>query len=157
MWKWKIRLTKDQWALVSKKDYVRLSKYRWCAWWNKNTQSYYAVRSVRLDSGKWTTIPMARDILGLKRGDKRQGDHISHDTLDNRRCNIRIVTPSQNQHNFKREVKGWYKKGNKYVAQIWLNNKKIFLGLFETKKEAHQAYLDAKKIYHPTSPINPSQ
>ena len=156
MWKWKIELSQDQWALVSKKDYDRLSKYRWGAYWNKDIKSFYAVRKAKLPSGRWTTIQMAREILGLERGDKRQADHIDHDTLDNRRCNIRIVTPSQNQHN-RKNVKGWKKQGNKYRAAIKANGKYIYLGLFDTPTEAHQAYLDAKKTYHPTSPINDVQ
>jgi len=156
MWKWKIKLTQDQWALVSKKDYKRLNKYRWCAYWNKNIKSYYAARGVKLPNGKWILVQMSRDILGLRKGDKRQADHIDHDTLDNRRCNIRIVTNSQNQHN-RRNVKGYYKYGNKYEAKIMVNGKHIHLGYYNTPAEAHQAYLDAKKTYHPTSPINDVQ
>jgi len=151
MWKWKIKLTQGQEALVSKKDFKRLNKVRWCAWWDKDTKSYYAVRNVRSSSDNWTLVSMAREILGLKKGDKRQADHIDHDTLDNRRCNFRIVTNRQNSHN-RRNVKGWYKHRNKYQAYITLNGKQIYLGLFETKEQAHQAYLDAKKVYHPTSP-----
>jgi len=151
MWKYRIELTQGQFALVSKKDYERLSKYKWHAQWNKDTQSYYAVRSVRLPNGKRATICMHREILRLKRGDKRQGDHINHDTLDHRRCNLRIVTCSENQHNHK-NVKGYCKQGNKYQAQIWLHDKIIYLGLFDTPDAAHQAYLDAKVVYHPTAP-----
>ena len=29
-----------------------------------------------------------------------------------------------------------------------VNGKKIHLGLFDTKEDAHNAYLNAKKIYH---------
>ena len=152
MWKYRIELTKGQFALVSKKDYERLSKYKWYARWSKCTQSYYATRSVRLPNGKQTPICMHREILRLKRGDKRQGDHINHDTLDNRRCNVRIVTASENMHNRKKEAKGYHKHRNKYQAQIWLHDKIIYLGLFDTPDAAHQAYLDAKEVYHPTAP-----
>ena len=152
MWKYRIELTKGQFALVSKKDYERISKYKWYACWDNHTQSYYAVRSVRLPNGKQTTICMHREILRLKRGDERQGDHINHDTLDNRRCNVRIVTASENMQNYKKNVKGYCKQGNKYQAQIRLHGKLIYLGLFDTPDAAHQAYLDAKVVYHPTAP-----
>jgi len=146
MWKYRIELTQGQYALVSKKDYERISKYRWYAIWDKGTQSYYAVRN-----DKQRTIHMAREILGLKRGDKRQGDHINHDTLDNRRCNVRIVTRSENQHN-RKNTKGYSKHGDKYQAGIKLHGEFIYLGRFDTLDAAHQAYLDAKVVYHPTAP-----
>lgn len=40
--------------------------------------------------------------------------------------------------------KGYYKKGKKYSAQIWMNGKTKCLGLFNTAKEARKAYLKAK-------------
>jgi hypothetical protein len=76
-----------------------------------------------------------------------QIDHINGNKLDNRIENLREVTNQQNQFN-KRKVKGYYKKNNKFSSEIKLNGKKIKLGCFETKEEAHQAYLNAKKIYH---------
>jgi hypothetical protein len=35
-----------------------------------------------------------------------------------------------------------------------VSNKNISLGYHDTEDKARQAYLNAKKIYHPTSPIN---
>lgn len=42
-------------------------------------------------------------------------------------------------------VLGVYKKSNRFIAQIKINKKKIHLGSFKTKEEAHQAYLKAKE------------
>ena len=39
---------------------------------------------------------------------------------------------------------------NKYVAQLMINNKNMYLGSFDTAAKARQAYLDAKAIYHPS-------
>jgi len=146
-----IKLTQGQYTLVDDKVYAKLSRYKWRAQWDKHTQSFYAVRNIRLPNGKWTTERMHRRILCLKHGDKRQGDHINHDTLDNRRFNIRIVTASENRQN--NRGKGYYKAGRKFRVKIKVDNVEIYLGMFNTPSEARAAYLAAKRIYHPSAPI----
>jgi len=144
-----IPLTQNQFAIVDDGDFEWLSKHKWFADWIKSTKSYYAYRRSKIINGKRHSISMAREILGLKKGDKLQPDHINHNTLDNRRYNLRIVTHQQNHWNQKKP-KGcyWHKRAKKWQAQIVLKNKKIYLGCFETEQEAHVAYLEAKKIYH---------
>ena len=41
----------------------------------------------------------------------------------------------------------WDKKIKKWCSQINYNNSVIYLGIFDTEKEAHETYLDAKQIY----------
>jgi hypothetical protein len=76
-------------------------------------------------------------------------DHINHDPLDNRKCNLRIVTIKQNNWN-RKSVKGysWSKQANKWWAKIIVNNKLIHIGYYNTEEEAHNAYLLAKKEHH---------
>jgi len=76
-------------------------------------------------------------------------DHINGIRNDNRIENLRSVTRSQNQWN-RLTAKGYSlnRSKNKYEAHIKFNNKRKFLGLFETEKEARNAYLAAKQIYH---------
>ncbi len=76
-------------------------------------------------------------------------DHINQDKSDNRVCNLRAVTNSQNMMNNK-HVKGYYfhKMTGKYMSRIKLNGVTKYLGVYNTEQEARQAYLDAKKIYH---------
>lgn len=145
----RILLTQGQFTIVDIWQYNWLTQWGWCAWWNKDTKSYYAVRDIYKKNSKTHRIYMAREILGLKRGDKRQGDHRNHNTLDNREFNLRIVTHQQNSFN-RKNVKGyfWNKRHGKYNAQIMINGKNIYLGLFNTTKEAHSVYLKAKKLYH---------
>lgn len=45
------------------------------------------------------------------------------------------------------------KRLGKYTAQIGVNNKKIYLGAFDTAEEAHEAYLMAKRKHHSTCTI----
>lgn len=65
---------------------------------------------VDLATGKWcldhkyalrrrTDTFLHRLLLGLERGDPREGDHINGNGLDNRRENLRIVTTAQNAQN----------------------------------------------------------
>lgn len=74
-------------------------------------------------------------------------DHISLDTLDNRRCNVRFCTHQQNQMNQPLQrnntsgVSGvsYYPPRNKYRARIKISQHDIHLGYYDTFQEAVQA------------------
>ena len=74
-------------------------------------------------------------------------DHIDGNRLNNSIDNLRSVTRKQNGYN-KKKSKGYYFFNGKYHAQIGVDNKTIYLGLFDNELQASQAYSDAKKIYH---------
>ena len=76
-------------------------------------------------------------------------DHINHSRTDNSIENLRVVTNQQNHFN-RSNVKGycWSKRDSKWRAQIMLNQKNKYLGLFEKEEDARAAYLKAKKIFH---------
>ena len=75
-------------------------------------------------------------------------DHINRDKLDNSIENLRSGT--QQENNWNRGAKGCYfhKQTGKWVAQIAINKKNIYLGLHNTEEEDHEVYLQAKKKYH---------
>jgi hypothetical protein len=75
-------------------------------------------------------------------------DHINGIKDDNRLCNLRSVTRSQNS--FNRDIKGynWNNNANKWHSRIKINKGQIHLGYFNTEEEARQAYLEAKEKYH---------
>jgi hypothetical protein len=102
---------------------------------------------VRIDNKNKKQIRMHRIIMNPP--DNMVIDHINGNPLDNRRCNLRIVTFQQNHFN-RTKAKGysWHKKNKKWQAQIVINKKTIFLGLFDTEIDAHNAYLSAKEKYH---------
>ena len=90
---------------------------------------------------------------------KGQIDHINGIRTDNRIFNLRVVTCSenlQNQRNPKRKnpylgvsaIKGT----TSWQAHIAVNGKKKNLGRFKTPEEARDAYIEAKKVWHPTAP-----
>jgi hypothetical protein len=84
-------------------------------------------------------------------------DHINGIRFDNRLTNLRSVTHQQNIHNQKNPNKKnksgylgvcWNKKAKKWQAEIQVNNKNKYLGVFESLIDAHNAYISAKQIYH---------
>ena len=84
----------------------------------------------------------------LGREIKEYCDHINHNTSDNRIINLREITQqeniqyqqlsSRNKSGFKGVI--WNKDNNKWRAQIHLNKKALFLGLFDTAELAYEAY-----------------
>ena len=141
-----IKLTHGKVALVDDADYDWLNQWKWYA--SRNRDTWYAKRDIRLSSGKQFSISMARQILGLESGDKKQADHINHNTLNNCRDNLRICTLRQNQRNQKpqrnavSQFKGvsWYKSLGKWIARIGINKEKKYLGCFTKEKDAALAY-----------------
>lgn len=75
-------------------------------------------------------------------------DHINHNKKDNRKCNLRECTPSQNAMN-RANTKGIFfnKSVNKWQAQIQINKKRIYLGIFINKQEAIDARKKAEEKY----------
>ena len=92
--------------------------------------------------------------------DNMEVDHINHDTLDNRKCNLRICTRSENRRNGRKQCKrtGARFKGVFYHAQGTHNGsrsngvvkrwraytrimgKRIWLGYYASDTEAAMAY-----------------
>lgn len=68
-------------------------------------------------------------------------DHINHDTLDNRKENLRICSNTRNKMNNKSNTSGvcgvvWNKERNKWQAQIKINGKLINLGRYSKFEDA---------------------
>lgn len=100
-----------------------------------------------------TPLRMHREIMRPPPG--MVVDHVNHNTLDNRKSNLRICTPQQNQFNQQRKHttrpgrKGVYffKKTGKWYSQICLEGSNKHLGYFLTDAEAAQAYDNAAKTH----------
>lgn len=118
--------------------------------WGLGCENY--VRAKDKVSGK--SISLHR--LLLQPPDNADVDHINHDTLDNRRCNLRVCTRSQNNVNAKKRKTNtsgfvgvsWNKQKQKWEAKIWVNKKRIHLGLYNQIEEAARVRRDAEKDYY---------
>jgi hypothetical protein len=103
---------------------------------------------------------MHRMVLGLT-GDKDaryklEVDHINKNRMDNRKCNLRIVSRQRNMYN-KSEYKNntsnitgvkWNKNLQKWQSQITFEKKRIHLGVFLDFDEAVKARKEAEMKYH---------
>src|SRR5437773_1937677 len=141
-----IPLAQGQVALVDNEDYYWLNKYTWC--YHPRTG---ITRKEKLEYSN-STIYMHRAILEYHGFNiyKLHVDHINGLKTDNRKCNLRPATPSQNIANsFKYGGKGSYfdKTRNKWRAMIKINYKPVHLGYFNTEQEARQAYDIAARKY----------
>ncbi len=127
-------------AVVDSEDFERLNRYNWCAEWRRKTKSFYAVRR-----GPAGDIYMAPEILRLPRGGRQHADHINHDTLDNRKCNLRKCTPGQNSYNVRPTGSSGFKgvtlQDGRWRAHIFpAAGKHVSLGCYGSAEEAARAY-----------------
>jgi hypothetical protein len=106
----------------------------------------YAVRSGGRGRKR---IMMHRLILGLPPGRFPEVDHINHDTLDNRRINLRIATRTENLYNTQKchrpttsRHKGvrQIRSTLKWEATIKVDGKQRFLGTYVLEEDAARAY-----------------
>jgi hypothetical protein len=139
----KIPLTRGAFAVVDD-EFSHLAGFKWIAWVDKKDRS--RIYAVRRESMTGKTIRMHSVICGVP-ADKMT-DHINGDTLDNRRSNLRPVTPSQNTQNSARRSdntsgrKGvcWHKTSRKWTAYLFHNGKQIRLGSHRDLETASLTY-----------------
>ena len=143
-----IPLTRGYEAIVDAADYDWLNQWKWYAKPNKTV--VYAVRMRKVD-GKRKNIWMHREILMNPVG--KNVDHINRNGLDNRRCNLRAVSPGANQFNKTptRNNTGVYfhNRDKVWTASIGKSGKVHHLGNFSTKEEAIEARKRAEREYWP--------
>lgn len=152
-----IQLSQGKVALVDDEDYPLINQYKWHAR-KKPSGTWYAIRS---KNKKYVAIFMHRLILNIPEG--FEVDHINGDGLDNRHCNLRIATHSQNHMNIKKYAnkssifKGvcWDKQTNKWIVHIRLNRVMIHLGRFSDEVEAAREYdAKAKELFGEYAKLN---
>lgn len=109
-------------AIIDAEDVPKVRYIKW-----KLSSSGYAMNTPKY---KNSNLHISRIILGTE----EFVDHINHNTLDNRKYNLRVITRSQNQMNV--NYKGVSKSNDKFYAHIKINQKMIDLGTYVFEDEA---------------------
>jgi len=141
-----IPLTREQKAVVDADSYHLVRDRLWYAQWSSKTRSYYAWNG----GGGGDRLAMHRAVFG---GESWSVDHENHDTLDNRRSNLRAATRLENGKNRRRLSSGtkgvyWCKQHERWRARIAVDGRRFHLGLFGSESEASAAYDAAATRYH---------
>lgn len=139
-----ITLTKGMKAIVDPEDYDIISGMKWCV---TNSRGQLRALHSKRNGSKINTILMSRYIMDCP--ENMVVDHINHNTLDNRRCNLRICTRSENMRNrVSHGCKGVSRHYSKWRSRITINGETIIIGDFIDKQDAILAYNNAAIQYH---------
>lgn len=110
-------------AIIDTEDLPRVRYVKW-----KLSAGGYAINTPKHKGGN---IHMSRLVLDTD----QMVDHINHDTLDNRKANLRVVTKSQNQMNS--DYRGvTTRQDGRFYAHIKLRGKMLNLGVYVFQEEA---------------------
>ena len=142
----KIKLSRNEYALVDDEDFEILNKKKW--YFNPAGSKGYAAHDDK--NGR---VLMHRVIIGAKKDELV--DHINRNSLDNRKSNLRIADKSLNGHNSKLRsdstsgVKGvgWHKQVKMWRAYIQVRGKAISLGVYHNISDAIKARKAAEVLW----------
>lgn len=137
-------------TLVDDDVYAWTSQWKWTSFFSGS--AFYAAR--RGPRPRQEVIYLHRVIMDAPKG--MDVDHINGDGLDNRRCNLRLATHSENMRNKSMQsnntsgFKGvsWHKQNKKWTVTISTSGKDVYLGLFGNLEEAAVAYDKAAIEYY---------
>lgn len=140
-----IEMTDGTMCLVDDDKEVELSKFRWHPM-RRSLHSIYATT--------WKVGMMHRYLKNAPKG--VWVDHINGNGLDNRLCNLRFATPSQNQANRRKaqntssQFKGvyWHSARGTWVATIQVAGKSHYLGSSRDEAKAAAMYEKAAQEFN---------
>lgn len=130
----------------------------WRAHYECRYDRYYVQGSVK-EAGRKRVYVLARMIVDAQKGD--EVDHINHDSLDNRKQNLRPVSSAQNQqnrmgaqiNNKSSGIRGVsrHKQSGKWEAHVKLNQKSLRIGYYDLQSDAAIAAALARSALMPFS------
>lgn len=129
----------------------------WFVHWSPTAQGFYAMGKIRIN-GRTRSMLLHRWIMRPTTG--MVVDHINHDTLDNRRSNLRIVTQIENMQN-RRGINRNNTSGarnvyrNKYTGNwsvcFGVHRHPVYVGTFRSKRAAVAAARRTRPVAMPFS------
>lgn len=132
-------------AYVDDEDYEEISQYRW----RLHSNGRHAITYQNSYKGTFMHV-MIMNTPG-----NMDTDHKDGNGLNNIRSNLRICTHSDNVRN---RIQGrgasgyvgvtWHRQANKWMAQLMVDYKTVYLGLFKTPEEAALKRDEAAREYH---------
>lgn len=122
-------------ALIDKEDLLLFAQFNWYVVDSHKTK--YLKRN-----GVNKTIGFHGQLMNTPKG--MDTDHINGNGLDNRKCNLRVVSHLENQNNFKNAQSGkskyryvhWCSTRGTWRARLTYKNKKHYIGQFDNEAAA---------------------
>ncbi len=141
--------------LVDDDDFERINKYHWYVVLHRKTYYAHGVTPKNEGGDGKKSRRLHRFLLEVKE-ESMVIDHINHNGLDNRRCNLRVVTNSQNAKNKSSQLGSsskylgvsFRKETNKWRSRIRHDGKTLSFGDFLNEIDAAIAYNEGAKLYY---------
>ena len=143
-----IPLSRGHVALIDVADFAIVSRYKWHAAAGGTKSRFYACaclgKKQAAEIGR-RHIRMHRLIMGFPDHDI---DHENNNQLDNRRINLRLATPAQNQQNRLKGRRGlsrykgvsYHRKSAKWQVSICHGGSSKYVGSYDDELTAAKAY-----------------
>jgi hypothetical protein len=128
-----IPLTHNKVTIIDTEDYPLICRHSWSA----SLTSYGTYRAETRINNK--IVRLHRLLLNAPPG--LVVDHINHDTLDNRRCNLRLTTQSCNLRNRADQTPDCglvLRPSGHWQCRVSEHNRTVWLGTYDTKEEARR-------------------
>ncbi len=152
----KLPLTQGMFALIDDEDLTRVRGLKWHAYIDTHHEGRWKARGfLNSNRGKRKSIRVLLSRFIMKAPADMVVDHINHDTLDNRKKNLRLCSRFQNAKNkltYKNNTSGFKGVSEKtkgvFAAYICMDKVQIFLGYYKTAEDAAKRYNRAASKLH---------
>ena len=159
----KRRNSDNMWTIIDTEDLERVLNfpYSWCAGYRKNTDTWYARATIhKLENVSHNShgIYLNYFIAGVESNSGYCVDHKNHNTLDNRKSNLRVTEIIHNDRNRKgkncnntsgyRNVAYLSRDKHPYCVQLMVNGKNTVLGRFDDVDEAGRFAEEMRQKYY---------
>ena len=140
-------------VIIDADDIDKCKEYNWYA--SRCTKEKYGFYIRGRKVGSKSLIGLHRLIMNFP---PLNVDHINHNSLDNRKCNLRLANSSENGQNkikcqSNNKTSGiknihWNKEKSKWQVKITLNKITTHIGYYKDLEKAKEQAIKARKEYH---------